>query len=324
MTEQNPKPIVVAVGQEPIDGGLSFAAGEAARAGCGLHLVHVVHHLLVSGPPNVLITETSVEQIGRQTLDAALERAHDLVEGVPVTSELRVGAVVPTLVDVANDSRMIVLERRDSSSLMRVVTRSVSSGVAARAHVPVVSVPTHWSRTRTRGDLPTVTVGLDVVERAEPVLCAAAAEARSRGAVLHVLHTWTFPSAYDDIILSRTENEEWTARATAEIQTAIEALGDDFAGLPVQIVARHARPADALIEASPETDLLVVGRHDPLVPIGSHLGPIARAVLREVECPVMLVDPRHARGWRPRAAMDTAAQPVSGAVDRKRSNPAVT
>jgi nucleotide-binding universal stress UspA family protein len=310
MTEQNPNPIVVAVGQDPIDGALSFAAGEAARAGCGLHLVHVVHHLLVSGPPNVLVTETSVEQIGRQALNAGLQRAHELVDGVPVTSELRVGAVVPTLVDVAKGSRMMVLERRDFSRVKRVVTRSVSSGVAAHAHVPVVSVPTHWSPTRTRGDFPTVTVGLDVVERAEPVLRAAAAEARTRGAVLHVLHTWAFPDAYDDIILSRTENDEWTARATAEIQTAIEALGEDFAGLPVRIMVGHARPADALIEASRETDLLVIGRHDPLVPIGSHLGPIARAVLREAECPVMLVDPRHARGWRRHAVMDTAAQPV--------------
>ena len=78
----------------------------------------------------------------------------------------------------------------------------------------------------------------------------------------------------------------------------------------MQIEARHAYAADALIEASRETTLLVIGRHDPLVPIGSHLGPIARAVLREAECPVLLVDPRPARGWRRHPQEDTAAQPV--------------
>lgn len=309
MPEQNPNPIVVAVGHDPIDVAIAFAAGEAVRAGCGLHLVHVVH-LLAQGPEMPLVAETDLERAGRQALNAALERAGQIVEGVPVTAELRIGGVVPTLVDVAADARMIVLERRDLSSMMRVVTRSVSSGVAARARVPVVSVPSHWLPDRTHGDFPTVTVGVDVPERAVPVLRAAAVEAKSRGAVLHVLHTWNFPGAYDDIILTRTESDEWVARATAEIHTAIDTLGDDFSGVPVQIAARHAYAADALIEASRETELLVIGRHDPLVPIGSHLGPIARAVLRDAECPVLLVDPWPARGWRRRSQKRTAVQPV--------------
>ena len=38
--------------------------------------------------------------------------------------------------------------------------------------------------------------------------------------------------------------------------------------------------------------LLVLGRHDPAIPIGSHLGPVARAVLRDAACPVLLADPR--------------------------------
>ena len=78
-------------------------------------------------------------------LNVALERARDVLDGAPVTAELRVGGVVPTLVDIAKDARMIVLQRRVLSSMMRVVTRSVSSGVAAHADVPVVSVPSHGS-----------------------------------------------------------------------------------------------------------------------------------------------------------------------------------
>lgn len=311
MTEQNTKPVVVAVGHDPIDVALAFAAGEAVRAGCGLHLVHAVH-LLAQGPEMALVSEIDIERVGRLALDAALERAHDLVEDVPVTAELRAGRVVPTIVDMAEDARMIVLERRDLSTMMRVVTRSVSSGVAAHARVPVVSVPSHWSSARTHGNFPTVTVGVDIPEQAEQVLRAAGAEAKSRGAVLRVLHTWNFPSAYDDIILNRTESQQWADRATAEIQTAIDALGDDVAGVAVQIEIRHARSADALIEASRETELLVIGRHDPLLPIGSHLGPIARAVLREADSPVLLVDPRPSRGWKrhSRRASESAGQPA--------------
>lgn len=311
MAEQNPRPVVVAVGHDPIDVALAFAADEAVRAGCGLHLIHVVH-LHAHGAEAALVGEVDLERAGRQALNAALERAHDLVESMPVTAELRIGRVVPTIVDMAKEARLIVLERRDLSTMMRVVTRSVSSSVAARARVPVVSVPSHWSPTRSHGGSPSVTVGVDVPERAEQVLRAAAAEAKSRGAVLRVLHTWSLPSAYDDIVFSRTETQEWADRATAEIQIAIDALGEDVAGVPVQIEIRHAHAADALIEAARKTELLVIGRHDPLLPIGSHLGPIARAVLREADSPVLLVDPRHSRGWKesPREATEGVVQPA--------------
>jgi nucleotide-binding universal stress UspA family protein len=155
-------------------------------------------------------------------------------------------------------------------------------------------------------------VGVDIPERAETVLRAAAAEARNRGDVLHVLHTWSFPSAYDDIMLSRPESEEWAARGTGEIGAALDALDDDMTGVPVRIDVRHTFAADALVEASRESELLVIGRHDPLVPIGSHLGPIARAVLGEADCPVLLADPRPARRWKRHSGEveDTAAQPV--------------
>ena len=48
-------------------------------------------------------------------------------------STLRIGRVVPTIVDMAKEARLIVLERRDLSTMMRVATRSVSSSVVARA-----------------------------------------------------------------------------------------------------------------------------------------------------------------------------------------------
>lgn len=297
MTEMNnPQPVLVAVGHDPMDAALAYAAHEADRAGCGLHLVHVIHRV-AQGPETVLVETVDFERAGRLALDGALERMRDLVpQAMNVTSELVWGGVVTSLVDIGKASRLIVLERRPLSRLMRVVTRSVSSGVAAHSRVPVVSVPSRWSPIRSSGVAPTITVGVDVPDRSEHILRAAAHVARGHGARLRVLHTWSFPGAYDDIIISRTEDEGWAARARAEIQAVLEEI-DDLAGVPVTIETQHAFPSDALIEAGRTSDLLVVGRHDPLVPIGSHLGPVARAVLREATCPVLLADPR-ARGTR--------------------------
>jgi nucleotide-binding universal stress UspA family protein len=304
MSEQSPRPVVVAVGHDPLDAALGYAAGEAARAGCGLHLVHVVHPVAL-GPETALMDSVDFERTGRLALEGALERARDLVPAtVPVTSELVWGGVVSSIVDIGATARLIVLQRRPLSRMMRVVTRSVSSGVAARSRVSVVSVPAGWSPIRSSGAVPTVTVGVDVPERSEHLLRVAAQAATGRGASLRVLHTWAFPGAYDDIMISRTEDGEWATRATAEIQATLDRMGDDLVGVRVTIDARHGFAGDALIDAGRTSDLLVVGRHDPLIPIGSHLGPVARAVLREATCPVLLADPvatRHRSGRHDRA-----------------------
>lgn len=310
MSEQNPNPVVVAVGTDGMDAALAYAAAEATRLGCGLHLLHVVH-VVAQSPEMVLADVTDYERVGRQSLNAALQLARDLIgDDTTLTSELVFGGVVPQIVEAAGDARMVVLQHRNLSRLRRVVTRSVASGVAAHARVPVVSVPESWSAERERETSPTVTVGVDVPDRAGEILRIAIDAARARGATLHVLHTWTFPSAYDDIIMARVDDAEWAPQATAEVQAALDGLGDLVTGLPVRIEAKHMKPAEALIAASQDAELVVVGRHDPRTPLGSHLGPVARAVLAGAGCPVLLANPRpgHRRNEHHRARGHRADQ----------------
>ena len=170
------------------------------------------------------------------------------------------GPPVHAIVSALPDARVIVLQRRPLSRLVRVVSRSVSSGVAAHAHVPVVSVPEGWTPARGVAE-PVVTVGVGDPDRSGPILAVAVAAARSRGAALRVLHTWWYPGVYDDIIAGRAE-DEWSDRARMEMQAALDAVGTD--GVKVVIEARHAFPAAALVEASRSSELVVVGRHDAL------------------------------------------------------------
>lgn len=297
MTELERNDVVVAVGVEPCDAAIAYAAAEAERAGCGMRLVHVVH-LVIQGPEVMLVEATDLEHAGRLTLNAALEHAGDVAApGTRVTADLLLGGVVPTLVDATRDARMVVFQHRDVSHLRRLVTRSVTAGFAAHAHVPVVSVPSSWTRNGREDGGRRVTAGVDVPDRAGAVLAAATAAARSRGATLHVLHAWSIPRAYEDIAMTEVEAQHWNERATQEIQEALDALGEGPGG-PVTIEVRRSSAAEALLEATGESEMLVIGRHDPLVPVGSHVGPVARAVLRDARCPVLLVDPRRGRRRR--------------------------
>lgn len=284
--------VVLAVGPDPIESALVFAVEEARRSGRGLHLLHVVPDVVPGGPENVLMDQADLTIVGGQTLDDVADRAADLAgDDLVVTHELRQGRVVPTLVHAVSDpdvTAIVVLEHLPRGRWERIVTRSVTGGVAARTQVPVVSVPAGW-RSET-GDRPLVTVGVDEPERAHAVLAAAFDAARARGASLRVLRTWDLPVVYDDLI-TMPEHDRWVASSTAAVAGALATLGEHAKGVHVEIDVRRGPAADGLVEAGAVSDLLVIGRHDPLLPFGSHLGSIARAVLREASCPVLLVSP---------------------------------
>lgn len=283
----NGRPIVVGVGPEEISSALEFAVEEATRAGCGLHLVHAVH-VTPAGPETVLITGVDVEKWGRETLALAVKQADDLVDGaVPVTHELKVGAPVQVLVDAGRSARMVVLEHRHLSRLSRIVNRTVAGGVAAHLRIPVVAVPSGWSR-------PTgeriVVAGVDVPDRSAEVLAAAVAEARARGAALRIVHSWALP-AHEGMLIEPDEQRRWSDRSRAEVRAALDELGDESVAMDADVQVHPGRAIEAILEASQGAELLVIGRHDPLVPVGSHIGPVARAVLREATCPVLLASP---------------------------------
>lgn len=294
MTEQSTRTtpvVVVGVGPVEVESALAFAAEEAIRARCGLHLVHAVR-VASPGPESILVTDVhvDVEKWGREILDLAVKRAEDLVDGaVPVTRELRRGAPVHVLVEAGRSARMVVLEHRHLSRLARIVNRTVAGGVAARLPVPVVAVPSGWTPT----DGPKVVVaGVDVPERSDEVLRTAVAEARARGASLKVVHAWSWPAYDPDATSYGDEHERWANRSRAEVRAALDRLGDEAVAMEADVEVHPGRVIEAILAASEGADLLVIGRHDPLVPVGSHIGPVARAVLREAACPVLLANPR--------------------------------
>lgn len=283
----NGRPIVVGVGPEEFSSALEFAVDEATRAGCGLHLVHAVH-VTPPGPENVLLTNVDVEKWGRETLDLAVEQAERLTEGaMPLTHELQRGAPVQVLVEAGRSARMVVLEHRHLSRLSRIVNRTVAGGVAARLRVPVVAVPSGWS---SPGGIPVVVAGVDVPERSAEVLAAAVAEARARGALLRIVHSWALPS-HEGFVLDEREQRRWSDHSRAEVRAALDDLGDESVAMDADVQVHPGRAIEALLEASRDAELLVIGRHDPLIPVGSHIGPVARAVLREASCPVLLASP---------------------------------
>ncbi|ANH39634.1 Universal stress protein family protein [Nocardioides dokdonensis FR1436] len=297
MSQPDPRPVVVAVGDQPADAALSYAVAEAERLGCGVHLVHVVHSL-PQGSELVRVQSVDVEDRGRHTLRRALDLARELAgDGPRVTASLLIGTVVHelvTAVEQIGDVRMVVVQHRDLSRVRRLVSRSTTGGLAARLRLPLVSVPASW----TAGIAPAVggvdrvvTAGVDEPERSVEVLRAAVAAARTHGARLDLVHAWGVPGLYDDPQLAEEVGKELAEAGAGEIRAQLDGLGVDFDDLHIEVHTPPQPAAEQLVEASRTAHLLVLGKHDPWFPLGSHVGPVTGAVLRDAQCPVLLVDP---------------------------------
>jgi nucleotide-binding universal stress UspA family protein len=139
-----------------------------------------------------------------------------------------------------------------------------------------------------------VLVGVDGSEPSTGALLLAAEEACLRKATLHVLRAWTvrsvprprdFPAGQ---VPSLEEYHGEVVRRTTELVNG--ELGNP-APCPVEVHAVHAAAAPALIEASRQADMLVVGHRGRGGFAGLLLGSVAEQCVRHAYCPVLVVRP---------------------------------
>ena len=300
-----PAPVVVAVGRKCSLVAIDFAAAEALRHHRGLHLVHGMD-VAALGPDADSAELARVEEAAGAVLGDAVRHAMAVVGGlVPVTSTLSEAPAVSAVYASAHDAPLVVVGRCPESRLTHPYVRSVTGAVAARVHVPVVSVPDDWEEDDAP---PHVVVGVDHPEQCVPVLHEAFQAARDRHALLTVVTSWWDPTAYVLDPAAYAADHAWPERLRSGVEAVLPALRAEYDEVPVEIHVRKSRPGEVLIDASRHACLVVLGRHDPVLPRDSHLGPIARSVLAEAACPVLLTTPR--RPARIRRAIHLDPQPA--------------
>ncbi|NYD41190.1 universal stress protein [Nocardioides panaciterrulae] len=123
-------PILVAVDDEAVPA-LAYAVPAARRAGCGLHLLHVI-------PPGA---SPQACDRGERLLQAVAVSASAMAEGLRVTTELAHAApVTEAILRRATGARQLVLQCRDERE------DSTCARLACHAPCPVVLVPRPGAR----------------------------------------------------------------------------------------------------------------------------------------------------------------------------------
>lgn len=275
--------IVVAIGDEGHDAAVAFAVAEARRTRQPVHLLHVLER------PEAFsyVGNNELLDAARTTLDEATTKAEALAgNDVVVTAELiDNGWIVDDLVRHTKDASLVVLQHRTRSRASWAFTGSTLHNVAGRARVPVVSVPEGWSSEKPVG---VVTAAVQDAVEAPDLLRAGFVEAAARNARLVVLHAWWLSSGYDVVVADDAMRDEYASQFRQELEPVLAPLRSEYPSVDVDVLVRHAPRIEAVLDAGEVSDILVLGRRHHLLPLGSHLGPVARAALDHASHPVLV------------------------------------
>ncbi|MBA9002975.1 universal stress protein [Thermomonospora cellulosilytica] len=276
--------IVATDGSPPADRAVRWAADEAALRGLPLQIVHVIdeapYDVLGSADARVPDRATGVaESILAEAQKLAFERHPDLA----VTTEIARGSVPIALRERAAAAASLVLGHRGRGGFASLLLGSIGLRVAGHAPGPVVVV--RGEPASARGEI-VVGVALDAAD--EVALAHAFEAAVLRGSRLRAVHAFQLAETlvaaghYDEL----AQVEEAHRTRLDDLLIPHRERRPDVA-VVADVVREH--PVQALVTASEQADLLVVGTHGHGVLRDALLGSVTHGVLHHAHCPVAVV-----------------------------------
>ncbi|MET9854525.1 universal stress protein [Streptomyces sp. NPDC006450] len=284
-----------------------WAAREARLRRLPLKLLHAVEYWappygyasLAGAPaPAPASTEYWGERIPREAFEQLTERH----PGLEISTEQMDGQPLTVLADAAQEAEVLVLGSRGLGAMTAFLVGSVSQAVLAHAERPVVVVRTgSWMESAylsapdgsgpQEGAYRPVVLGLDLSRPCDELLDYAFHAAAARRAPLRVVHGWSMPPAYtfDPALIAPEIRDGMAAGTATALGDALRPWRSKYPEVRVEEESSVGPAAGHLVEASAGASLVVVGRRIRRSAIGTHLGPVAHALLHHSAAPVAVV-----------------------------------
>ncbi|WP_327660210.1 MULTISPECIES: universal stress protein [unclassified Streptomyces] len=292
------KPIVVGIdGSRESVAAAHVAAREALRRDLPLRLVHAWEGLPPQGVKATLPELRAPQFWAQRALRTVSEQLHLRHPKLFVSTEQIRATPGPALLAEAEAAEMLVLGSQGLGSVSGVLAGSVALGAAAHAPCPVVLVRAGHTADReylpgahpeaTRGSARDVVLAVDPAQPCDPVVDFAFRAAELRGAPLRIVHAWHVPLRQG--LVGPDERAAARDRARSRLAAVLEPWRSKYPKVPVREVVVEGRPTHHVVKAAAGSGLLVVGRRNRPTAIGTHLGPVAHAVIHHMDCPVAVV-----------------------------------
>ncbi|MEV6104858.1 universal stress protein [Streptomyces sp. NPDC051940] len=271
---------------------LDWAAGEAARHDALLHIVYAslweyYDGSLPAGFPVAPADRTPAEHVVATAAGYAAARE----PGLRLATEILAQDTVPGLLRAGRDALAVVVGDRGRGRLP-LALGTTALAVASRAEGPVIVV--RGGERTSAGGARRVVLGVGETGERGAAIEFAFREAQLRDKQLDAVRAWRSPergvATHAHTLAGaadpRMRDAEWA------LQHALKDAAQRHPDVEVRRRTAEGHARDALLLASDEADLLVVGARRRTGESGVHLGHVNHAVLHHASCPVALV-PEH-------------------------------
>jgi nucleotide-binding universal stress UspA family protein len=283
------KPIVVGVdGSESGRRAVRWALDEAAHLATPVCLTRAFEWPQAATPVVPIASgwpDVDARRDAQRALDSAVVEATSACPGVQVHGEIRAGLAADVLRERSAEASMVVLGERGHGGFHELLVGSTSNEVASHAACPVVVV---------RGPEPDparkpapIVVGVDGSDCSLLALDFALRQADATGSELRVISAWAPPPGD-----GRPPDVDAGVIAESARRTLRERVAGPHARYPDVAVTEEflfEQPVPALIGASDDARLLVVGSRGHGGFTGLLLGSVSQQLLHHAVCPVAVV-----------------------------------
>ncbi|MGQ4389642.1 universal stress protein [Streptomyces sp. SAS_270] len=258
---------------------LDWAAEEAVRRGAALRIVYAAPGRDEAAP----------------ILASAASRVREHHPDLPVETVSAEGGAAAALVRESDGAVVTVVGSRGLGGVAGLLFGSVSLRLAAHLRSPLLVVRGDHRCDEGRA----VVLGLGSDADADAAAYAFQ-EAERRGARLRVVHSWSqrhvapeLPSLVPATSPGQRELAMRDASEAAVPRYTMAQLSERHPEVGVETSTVRTRPAHALLEATHEAGIVVIGNHHRPDLLRPRLGPVAHTLLHRSHCPVLLVP----TGW---------------------------
>ena len=266
---------------------LQWAVQEAQRRRAKLRVVHVLEWplQLSEGFHTPHTREALIEQ-SQGVVDRAVTHAESLAPGLSVEGWLDVGHVAGMLAERSRETDLIVVGAHGGGRVLGRMLGSTTSHLLSHAQSALVVV-----RTPANPRHNTVVVGVDDTDTSKVVLAAACEVASLRHAPVHLLHTYAWPVAPSGAtwITPLYPTDELQQEEELLLAEASAGARADYPDLEIRSSVVCEPAGAALVAASAEAGLIVVGSRGRGGFAGMLVGSVARTVVHHAQCPVLVV-----------------------------------
>lgn len=205
--------------------------------------------------------------------------------GVPLRRERHTGHLIPTLVESAGNSTMLVVGSRGHGLIGEILRGSISQSAARHSVVPVVVVRAAANPAAGR-----IVVGANGSEPSDRALEFACEMARLTGDKVFALRAWQ-PA---EVVSDRhgrvpPPSADSMDAATAALGRTVDRLRTTHPDVAIESEVYYGAADRGLVDASANATLVVVGSRGHSA-VGEVLeGSVSRAVLHKAHCPIAVV-----------------------------------